>query len=205
MIVDDVRAEFIKDSSEKGKIARGSVPRANKKKYMFSSDYLHWTQKRKLNGEVTVYKMNEPISWVEFKSYPTEIQADYIKSLVEAFGCNVQMFSEIVNTTYTAVSSYFYKTEGKQELRDLFIRGRNIDRSRYEMWLAEKNVVVAPEVELKKVDVSPTFYGTISSCEMTLEGSAAEIGQTLFNMFRDQVITVQIVFSGKGKDDEKVV
>lgn len=51
----------------------------------FPSDYLSKKEKEKMNGEIKSYKMNEPVSYEEFKKYPDDLKIEYITKLRERF------------------------------------------------------------------------------------------------------------------------
>lgn len=47
----------------------------------FPSDHLTKKELNAMNGEVKSYRLNEPMSWNEFKAMPFDIQAQYVKLL----------------------------------------------------------------------------------------------------------------------------
>lgn len=51
----------------------------------FPSDYMTKKEIKAMSGEVKSYKLNEPMSWKEFKAMPDDIKVTYIKLLREKF------------------------------------------------------------------------------------------------------------------------
>lgn len=52
-------------------------------------DGLTEAQKRRMNGPMHEYKMNEPMSIQEFKAMPDDLQVEYVRGLVSRFGVGV--------------------------------------------------------------------------------------------------------------------
>lgn len=91
---------FHEECSERKRTARGAF---NKKTHngkggrvKFPSDYLSEKEKRKMNGEVKTYKMNQPISWKEFKTYPDDVKITYIKTLRTRFHAPDKFIAEMM-------------------------------------------------------------------------------------------------------------
>lgn len=83
----DEKYLFVTDCAEKKRTARGAY---NKKvgkgrKVKFPSDYMTRKELDAMNGEVVSYKLNEPMTWAEFKALPDDIKKTYIKLLREKF------------------------------------------------------------------------------------------------------------------------
>ena len=51
----------------------------------FPSDNMTTKERNAMNGEVRSYRLNDPMSWSEFKSMPDDIKVTYIKLLREKF------------------------------------------------------------------------------------------------------------------------
>lgn len=62
----------------------------------FPSDYLSKKEKEKMNGEVKTFKMNQPISWEEFKTYPDDIKRQYIRALRMRFQVPDKLIAEMM-------------------------------------------------------------------------------------------------------------
>lgn len=49
------------------------------------SDYLSAKERKKLNGVCKSYRMNEPMTWEEFKAMPDDLKKEYIKGLRQKY------------------------------------------------------------------------------------------------------------------------
>ena len=54
----------------------------------FPSDYMTAKERKAMNGEVKSYKLNDPMTWEEFKAMPEDVQVCYVKALREKFGAS---------------------------------------------------------------------------------------------------------------------
>lgn len=91
---------FREECADRKRTARGAF---NKKTHngkggrvKFPSDYLSEKEKRKMNGEIKTFKMNQPISWEEFKTYPDDIKRQYIRSLRVRFQVPDKLIAEMM-------------------------------------------------------------------------------------------------------------
>lgn len=82
---------FHSDCWEKKNIARSArnTRTHNEKsgRVRFHSDNLTNKELKAMSGEVKSYRLNEPMSWKEFKAMPDDIKVTYIKLLREKFDC----------------------------------------------------------------------------------------------------------------------
>ena len=96
--------DFDYDAMQKKRIARGAshMKRGSKsKKCTFPSDYLTAAQKRRLNGPVSTYKLDEPMEWESFKAMPEDLQKKYILGLQENYGANDEMIGKMFKKSDT--------------------------------------------------------------------------------------------------------
>ena len=49
-----------------------------------------------MNGEIKVYKMNEPITYAEFKEYPDDLKKQYVNNLREKFDVSDTAIAEMM-------------------------------------------------------------------------------------------------------------
>ncbi len=80
---------MIKDSIDKKNVARSSH---NKRSHCgkggsvkFPSDYMTKKEIKAMNGEVKTYRLNDPMTYDEFKKLPDDIKIAYIKNLREKY------------------------------------------------------------------------------------------------------------------------
>ena len=98
--------DFDYDAMQKKRIARGAshMKRGSKsKKCTLPSDYLTDAQKRRLNGPVSTYKLDEPMSWESFKAMPEDLQKKYILNLQETYQANNDMLGKMFGVTGVSV------------------------------------------------------------------------------------------------------
>lgn len=60
------------------------------------SDYMTKKELNAMNGEVKSYRLNEPMSWKEFKAMPDDIKVTYVKLLREKFHCFDSAIAEMM-------------------------------------------------------------------------------------------------------------
>ena len=98
--------DFDYDAMQKKRIARGAshMKRGSKsKKCTLPSDYLTAAQKRRLNGPVSTYKLDEPMNWESFKAMPEDLQKKYILNLQETYQANNNMLGKMFGVTGVSV------------------------------------------------------------------------------------------------------
>lgn len=197
MIERQVLYDDLKERNHTARSAR--IKPSGKKKRMLPSDGLSAGELKKRNGEIIVYEMKKPITFQRFKSYPKDMQKEYLQWFVDEFGASRGMIAQLFGVTGNAVYQYFKQ----QGYLDMLVRQmRFSDKERFAVWFkqfsadAEKQAVEEPKppVEKKEKVVVPPFFNTITSGEILLEGKASEIGQTLFNMFQNETVTMQVKF-----------
>ena len=98
--------DFDYDAMQKKRIARGAshMKRGSKSnKCTLPSDYLTAAQKRRLNGPVSTYKLDEPMNWESFKAMPEDLQKKYILNLQETYQANNNMLGKMFGVTGVSV------------------------------------------------------------------------------------------------------
>lgn len=101
--------DFDYDAMQKKRIARGAshMKRGNKsKKCTLPSDYLTAAQKRRLNGPVSTYKLDEPMNWESFKAMPEDLQKKYILNLQETYQTTDEMLGMMFGKSNVTVGKY---------------------------------------------------------------------------------------------------
>ena len=58
-----------------------------------------------MNGEVKSYRLNDPMSWKEFKAMPDDIKVTYIKLLRERFNCFDSAIAEMMGVGKATLST----------------------------------------------------------------------------------------------------
>lgn len=195
--------DFYEEQKERNSTARSSRQRlGGAKKYMLPSDRLSASELKKMNGEIVVYEMKVPISWEKFKGYPKDMQREYLQWFVDEFTATQGMMARIFGRNPGYVGTTLKKMGHDGVLRKM---PKEAGLKKFNEWLKQFNVESEPVVE-KNVEKpvraieQPLFFHTITGCEMSMEGKASEIGQTLFSLFRDQKIAVNISFVGANEE-----
>ena len=101
--------DFDYDAMQKKRIARGAshMKRGSKsKKCTLPSDYLTAAQKRRLNGPVSTYKLDEPMNWESFKAMPEDLQKKYILGLQEMYQANDKMIAKLFGKSDVTVGEH---------------------------------------------------------------------------------------------------
>ena len=62
-----------------------------------------------MNGECKAYRLNEPLTWKEFKSMPEDLQVCYIKALIERYDPSTTTMAEMFKIHYTRVTDWMRK------------------------------------------------------------------------------------------------
>lgn len=101
--MEDEKYLFVSDVAEKKRTARGIHNKRTHTgkggKVKFLSDYMSKKEIKAMSGEVKSYRMNDPITWGEFKAMPDDIKALYIKALRQKFGAPDRALYEMLGTT----------------------------------------------------------------------------------------------------------
>ena len=96
----DVQYEFIKDSMDKKNVARSARSTrthcGKRGAVKFPSDYKTKKELNAMNGEVKSYRMNDPMTWAEFKELPDDLKVDYIKALRNKFNVSDKYIAEMM-------------------------------------------------------------------------------------------------------------
>ena len=139
--MNDAKYAFMQDIKEKKVTARGSHNRrAHAGKggaVKFPSDNLSKKELRAMSSETKTYKMNEPISWAEFKKMPKDLQRQYLKNLrdtykveystiAKMFGCSTWTMNDIAKKLGLAANGKKIKL-ADQNLKgwEAFVNGAN--------------------------------------------------------------------------------
>ena len=99
--------DFDYEVMQKKRIARGAAHMKRKRKgCSLPSDNLTAAQKRRLNGPVSTYKLDEPMSWESFKAMPEDLQKQYILNLQNTYQANDKMIGKLFGKSDVTVGEY---------------------------------------------------------------------------------------------------
>lgn len=113
---------------------------AKKKRCTTPSDNLTAAQRRKLNGPVTTVKMNEPMTWDEFKNLPPDLRKEYLEGIMKTYRVSQALIAEMFGISL----SQFYRTVAPLRLKK-YTPSRMTEskaKKRQAMWEAFCNGVV---------------------------------------------------------------
>ena len=109
--MDDITYTFVSDTSEKKRTARGAHNRKTHAgkggRVRFPSDNLTKKELRAMSGEVQSYRMNEPVSWAEFKRYPADIQTAYLRALKNRYNAPCSAIAAMMGVSVTTITRKF--------------------------------------------------------------------------------------------------
>jgi hypothetical protein len=138
---------FVSDVREKSSTARSAkhtrTHNGKRGGVKFPSDYLTKKEKEAMSGEVKSYRLNEPMSWREFKEMPGDIQEQYIKLLRERYKVPYEELGKMFGISRDGVQKYLSRNGldvGKPFPKGSFLK---------EEWFAWRNgVKVEKEAEI---------------------------------------------------------
>ena len=148
---------FYDECADRKRTARGAF---NKRTHngkrggvKFPSDYLSKKEKSKMNGKIKVYKMNEPITYAEFKEYPDDLKKQYVNNLREKFDVSDTAIAEMMGInkkTLNRLLNIIHASGGRRG-------SRKADREGFEKWknahnAADESVSAEDSDEYAKLD-----------------------------------------------------
>lgn len=109
---------FISDSKEKKSVARSACKKVTHGGAVrLPSDYMTKKELNAMNGEIETYRMNDPLTWSEFKKLPDDIKVIYIKALVQRYDVPIVNMAEMMGVHHTALRKELHKIGYSQERR----------------------------------------------------------------------------------------
>lgn len=106
----DEKFTFIEDVREKKKTASGAKHKRTHcgkgGAIRFPSDFKTKKELNAMNGEVKSYKLNDPMSWAEFKAMPDDIKRTYITALRKKYNVPDAKIFEMMGVGQSAGAHY---------------------------------------------------------------------------------------------------
>ena len=104
---------FLSDVREKKRIANGAFYKRTHNgkggRVRLPSDYLTKKELQAMNGEVKSYRMNEAISWAEFRAMPDDIKINYITLLRSKFDVPDSKIAKMMGVSGCSMSQMLAK------------------------------------------------------------------------------------------------
>ncbi len=183
----DEKYTFISDVREKKRTAAGAFHKRTHcgkgGAVKFPSDYMTKKEINAMNGEVKSYKLNDPMTWEEFKAMPDDIKIRYIKALRSKFNVSDTEIGRMLGCAQITIS--------REVCRLGISEGRRGGRVKWDKdgWCAWCNGLKlekteAPAVEEKEEAVTEPEEVTLIPVKgmMTLEGGAEDAVAVIVNM-----------------------
>ena len=177
----DAEKVFNQTVQERKRIARGAKHKRMGGGHIVSlpSDQLTEKEKTMLNGEVTTYKLDKPVKWAVFKTWPGDIRREYILGLQKKYHASSGMIYKMLGISQ---SLYFKET---QRLNIECGMKPPKDKTAWEAFLAtaepeteknEKQKAATPIVRMDKDGISfePSFDPVVEMIR-SLRGTGAKV------------------------------
>ena len=169
------------------------------------SDYMTKKELQNMNGEVAVYRLNEPMSWKEFKAMPDEHKETYIKIIRNKWNPPDSRIAEMFGISKFMMSNEMVRL------------GLNRGKASYSGWDEEgflrwAHGVPAEAVEetVEEVEEVEEFVETpapqIASClpgrgELNFEGNVDEIANTIRVLLGGAKVRLSVCWNVLEEDD----
>ncbi len=166
----DEKFVYISDQKEKKRTARGSHNRRTHAgaggKVRFPSDYMTTKERNAMNGEVKAYRLNEPMTWKEFKSMPDDLQVVYMTAMQERYDPSTYTLSQMFGIHHTRVSAW-QRDHGKGKGKGAKC---HFQKEAWEKWLAggkeqTEPVEVITETAQNDTETEKTSPEYVGGCE----------------------------------------
>lgn len=221
--MNDEKYVFISEVKERKNIARSARNRRSHNgkggKVMMPSDRMTRKEWESMNGEVKHYKINEPMSYAEFKALPDDIKKIYIKTLRSKFDVPDKYIAEMMGVGKSTIAYNIgildihsgetnniraWDRAGWQE----WVEGRAVlPEEAVEEVLAEETCesteVVDEVVEEQAEDTCEKVKLAPRSGEMMFEGSAAEAFEAAAKLLGDGNYVLCIRWEAEGMEGQR--
>ena len=105
----DIEYLFNKEVYERKRVGRGAYAKINgskSRKCSLPHDGLSEAKLRKLNGPCKTFSMNRPCTWVELKSMPDDLAADYLYRLKNTYHVSQRHVAEMLGVAKNTLASW---------------------------------------------------------------------------------------------------
>lgn len=102
-------SEFFQEVADRKRLVRSFGRKrcgSKSKKCTLRTDNMTNKQIERMSGPVQAYKLNAPISWETFKTYPDEIKAEYLRTITSRYRTTQLLLSEMFGVTPAYLSRY---------------------------------------------------------------------------------------------------
>ena len=188
---------LVETNKERAALARSSRHRkagSRSRKVPMRTDYMTPAQLRKENGPVMTYNMNAPITMRDLRTWPLDLQREYMRRIDERFHVPGPYIADMLGVTATTLSRYRTSigvpagikrpkpSADVQALWDAFLHGERAQEEE-EVSAVHGHEEDAPAPEPSPVqDNASVFRGAT----LALEGSVEECVAWLMRTLRDK-------------------
>lgn len=154
-----------------------------------------------MNGDVNIYKLNEPMSWKEFKMMPDDIQSQYLNGIISKYDPDAITMARMFKTTPETVRRRMKELGIKPKKGGHYVPNRN---DAFLAWWhgissesggAVENAAEPDKVEeVKTIAELPGRKLAPLSGHMTLCGTPAEIGETIASFLGNECIKCEVTW-----------
>lgn len=130
--------DFTYDCMEKKRTASGArhMKRGSKsKKCYLPSDLLTPAQIKKKNGKVIKMDMTKPTSFNDFKTWPEDLQKEYLMRYVNEFGCTITDLAALLNVYHSTLRKHMADIGFDKKIFTPGKRMSKENRMRFNQWL----------------------------------------------------------------------
>lgn len=150
----DSEYAFISEVKEKKRTARGAHNRKTHSgkggRVKFPSDYMSRKELKAMNGEVQAYRLNEPMSYEEFKALPDDIKKIYIAALRNKFGVTDRAMAEMLDISEKLMGYWVTKLDVSKKKMGIT---RKFDTDGWHKWLngiKEQNTMPFEDISVEE-------------------------------------------------------
>lgn len=166
--MNDEKYVFIQDVREKKNIARSAkhvrTHNGAGGSVKFPSDFLSNKERKAMNGECKSYRLNEPMSWNEFKALPDDLKKSYILALRKKFNVPDKYIAEMMGISTTQVCKTINKL-GLQTGSASGSKKKSWDGTEWHRWVTgddvEPETSAICDVEAIKSEEAPVVNNAI--------------------------------------------
>ena len=205
----DERYLFIQDSIEKKAIARNAFSRrthaggSGKKKR--AAELMTNKELAKMNGELKTYRLNDPMTWAEFKALPDDIKVMYIKVIRERFDPPDNYLAKMLGVHPSTVMDMLNRLGMSHSKKT---KSHDWDKEGFMAWATGEKAVEAPAEEVAEAVEEPKNAKNVV-CEVTkkkavpvmgsmkFEGRTEEILDSLYAILGGAEVTINVYWERK--------
>lgn len=158
------------------------------------SDYLTPKQRKELSGKVMSYNFNERIIWETFRSWPLDIQQEYLDWFCDKWGLGQTYLAKAFNISKSTLNLYLKEKKLDCKVKSKGGASTNMtDRMLFEEWLKSAQGE-APLIEMP-IEQPKTPGLTMRSGSLEYEGNIAAILEAVYKIIGEGSGIVRIEWS----------